>query len=238
MRRFYAPKQNFSASAVTLDADETRHLRDVLRLNTGDEVSVFDGEGGEFACLISAIGKKGSTLEITEAIEPPAPESPLDLTLAVSLLKGEKFDLVVQKTVELGVTRLVPLETARADVRAGDGEKRRDRWQKIALGATKQCGRATLMRIAKPVPFRAYAETADTPAHFFTERGGGPLSAAAGTNKTTAFIGPEGGWEDSEISFAAERGFSLVTLNGRILRAETAAVAIAAILQHRFGDLN
>src|SRR5215218_7440572 len=121
MRRFYAPKQNFSGLQVTLDADETRHLRDVLRLKLGETVSVFDGEGNEFSSTISSIGKKESILEINAAVDPPAAESPFKLTLAVSLLKGDKFDLVTQKAVELGVTELIPLETARSDVRAGEG---------------------------------------------------------------------------------------------------------------------
>ncbi|MEP7211585.1 MAG: 16S rRNA (uracil(1498)-N(3))-methyltransferase [Acidobacteriota bacterium] len=238
MRRFYAPKQNFSDSQVKLDADETRHLRDVLRLKTGDAASVFDGEGGEFEGVISIIGKKESMLDIRQPVGPPAAESPIELTLAVSLLKGEKFDLVTQKAVELGVAKLIPLETARADVRAGDGDKRQQRWQKIALGATKQCGRAKLMHVAKPIRFNTFAGTAESPVYFFTERDGTSLPADLSGQKITAVIGPEGGWEDSEIEFARKCGFELVTLGGRILRAETAAIVIAALLQHRFGDLN
>jgi 16S rRNA (uracil1498-N3)-methyltransferase len=237
MRRFYAPRQNFSGSQVTLDADETRHLRDVLRLKTGESVSVFDGEGHEFACTISSIGKKESILEINDPVDPPAAESPLQLTLALSLLKGDKFDLVTQKAVELGVTELVPLETVRSDVRAGDGEKRQLRWQKIALGATKQCGRSTLMRVAPPTAFKEFSANAEKPVYFFTERGGSPFPESLAGQKITAVVGPEGGWEDAEIEIARERGFELVTLGGRILRAETAAITIPALLQHRFGDL-
>ena len=238
MRRFYAQKPNFSGSQVTLDTDETRHLRDVMRLKTGDSASVFDGEGGEFECVISTIGKRESTLDIIRSAGPPAAESPIELTLAVSLLKGEKFDLVTQKAVELGVAKLIPLETVRADVRSGDGDKRRQRWQKIALGATKQCGRATLMNVVKPVGFNEFAASVEPPVFFFTERGGAPFPADAGGQKITAVIGPEGGWEDSEIETARKCGFELVTLGGRILRAETAAISIAALLQHKFGDLN
>jgi 16S rRNA (uracil1498-N3)-methyltransferase len=237
MRRFYAPQQNISGSRITLDVDETRHLRDVLRLKIGDAASVFDGGGNEFACMIESIQKKQSILNIVGLVEAPAAESPLDLTLAVSLLKGEKFDLVAQKAVELGVIMLVPIETVRSDARAGDGEKRRDRWQKIALGATKQCGRSKLMQIAKPISFKEFANTTEKPAYFFTERGGSPFPKAVAEQKITAVIGPEGGWEDSEIDLARQCGFELVTLGRRILRAETAAISVAALLQHRFGDL-
>ena len=237
MRRFYAPKPNYSGSQVTLDVDETRHLRDVLRLKLGETVSVFDGEGNEFSSTILSIGKKGSILEINASVDPPAAESPFKLTLAVSMLKGDKFDLVTQKAVELGVTELIPLETARSDVRAGDGEKRQQRWQKIALGATKQCGRSTLMRVAVPTAFKSFADEAEKPVYFFTERGGSAFPKISVEQKTTAVIGPEGGWEDSEIELARECGFELVTLGGRILRAETAAISIAALLQHRYGDL-
>lgn len=235
MRRFYAPKQNFAGSSVVLDSDETRHLRDALRLKIGDAASVFDGGGNEYACAVASIGKREAILSITGPIEPPAAESPFALTLAVSLLKGEKFDLVTQKAVELGVSKLIPVEAVRTEVRAVDGEKRLARWQKIALGATKQCGRARLMEITKPVSLKDFATAAEAPVYFFTERGGKSFKASA-ENQTTAVIGPEGGWEDSEIEIARECGFELVTLGSRILRAETAAIAIAALLQHKFGD--
>src|SRR5215211_2660547 len=109
MRRFYAPKENFSNKEITLKLEETRHLRDVLRLRAGEKIQVFDGAGREFSCVIGNIFKKETLLEIIEEIAPAAPESDLDLTLAVALLKGEKFELVVQKSVELGVSKLVPL---------------------------------------------------------------------------------------------------------------------------------
>ena len=153
MRRFYAPKENFQSERVVLNPDETKHLRDVLRLRAGVKVNIFDGAGNEFLCEIESVSKKESILKVIEKVTPIAPKSNLNLTLAVALLKGEKFDLVVQKSVELGVSRIVPLKTKRADVKLKDDEKKLERWRKIALEACKQCGRADLMQIEKTVDF-------------------------------------------------------------------------------------
>src|SRR5215213_3783804 len=117
-RRFYAPPGAFGAGGVSLSEEESRHLRDVLRLRPGDEAQVFDGEGREFLCVLAEAGgrKRAALLEVRGRVEPPSPESPLGLTLAVALLKGEKFVLVVQKATELGVARVAPVLTRRADV--------------------------------------------------------------------------------------------------------------------------
>lgn len=237
MRRFYAPPESFGGDQIILSLEETRHLRDVLRLRAGNEIHVFDGEGREFLGEIESVSKKESVVKIIEEIAPAAPESELDLTLAVALLKGEKFDLVVQKAVELGVTRLVPLNTKRADVKMPDAGKKIERWNKIALEACKQSGRARLLKIEAAQSFEKFAETADGARVLFAERGGAPFSQIKANKKITAVVGCEGGWEDFEIELAAGRGFQIVTLGGRILRAETAVIAVAAILQNNFGDL-
>lgn len=240
MRRFYAPPENFKESLVVLDATESKHLRDVLRLRVGDEASVFDGDGNEFLCVIAEISKKETTLQIIEKLEKHN-ESSLELKLAVSLLKGEKFDLVIQKACELGVSEIIPLLTKRADVKirdAKDIEKRMERWQRIALEAAKQCGRAKLLKIQPPIVFNEFVDADHKNLVLFSERGGASFeSYAASPKEITAIIGPEGGWDDSELEKAAENEVQILTLKGRILRAETAAIAIAAILQYRFGDL-
>ena len=239
MRRFFAPQTSFTDNHVSLDADETRHLRDVLRLKTGDEVSVFDGEGKEFRCSIEVIGKKSSELSVIEEIEPASPESPLEITVAATVLNGEKYDLIIQKTVELGVTRLVPMTTIRCDVKVKDAMKRMDRWRRIAMEATKQTGRAKLMSIGEPSAFvDVLANAKGENVVLFSERDGIDFSPVAVDKKITALYGPKGGWDDSELELAAKRNVKIVTLGGRILRAETASIAITAILQHRFGDLN
>jgi 16S rRNA (uracil1498-N3)-methyltransferase len=244
MRRFYAPKENFRDKTIVLSLEETRHLRDVLRLRAGETVQVFDGEGHEFSAEIEKIEKKETVLKILGEVSPSAPASNLDLTLAVALLKGEKFDLVVQKAVELGVSKLVPIITKRTDVKFKDSDKRQIRWQKIALEAAKQSGRADLMKIEKPVEFKEFIKNSASlrlsgeNLLLFAERNGEIFSNIKSGKKIIAVIGCEGGWEDSEIDLAGNSGFQIVTLNGRILRAETAAIAIAAVLQHRFGDFN
>src|ERR1043165_4110667 len=163
-RRFYAPRIAFSAErkTVTLSEDEARHARDVLRLGRGDEVFVFDGEGREYRCTIAEVAKHLATLDLVEEVPPASPESPVDLTLAVALLKGEKFDLVVQKATELGVTRLTPLITTRADVRIrdpGDARRKVERWSRIAFEAAKQCGRAQLMLVDPPMNPEEFFDT-------------------------------------------------------------------------------
>ena len=238
MRRFYASKETFQGDKIILSLEETRHLRDVLRLRAGETVRVFDGEGREFSVEIENVGKKESVLKILEEVAPSAPVSDLDLTLAVALLKGEKFDLVVQKAVELGVKTLVPVMTKRADVKLKDSEKKRARWQKIALEAAKQSGRADLMEIEFPLDFADFIKSANGAKILFAERGGESFSKIKSGKKITALTGCEGGWEDFEIEAAKNSGFQIVTLKGRVLRAETAAISIAAVLQHRFGDFN
>ncbi len=237
-RRFFAPPGafNFTKQSVTLTADEARHLREVLRLKPGDVVSVFDGAGKEFAARVIQARREFAELELDEEITTARPESPLQITLAVALLKGEKFDLVVQKATELGVVKIVPLNTRYADIKLrdqNDATKRVARWQRIALEAAKQSGRAVVPEVENPNPF---ASVLKNPCLLFAERGG-EHGITQISNPITVIIGSEGGWSDEELEQARAAGAQLVTLGGRILRAETAAITAAALLQHRFGDL-
>lgn len=239
MRRFYAPVNSFTKAGVTLNEDETRHLRDVLRLRIGSDVSVFDGMGREFMATISLIGKRSSELGIFKEIEPASAESPLDLTIAAAVISGEKYDLMVQKAVELGVNKLIPLITMRCDMKVKDAARRLERWRRIAMEATKQCGRAKLMRITEPLGFaELIANSIAKDVVVFSERDGLNFSSIKPDKRITALLGPKGGWDNTELDAAVEQGIKIVTLGGRILRAETAAIGITAILQHRFGDIN
>lgn len=240
-RRFFAPPSafNFSKRIVTLSAEEARHLREVLRLKTGDEVQVFDGAGGEFRAVVSQARREFAELEIGDRIESPKPESPLQLTLAVALLKGEKFDLVVQKGTELGVNRFIPLVTRYADIRLrddADAMKRVARWQRIALESSKQCGRSVVPEVEGPMLFGALIGKKDR-FLMFSERDGQSLNTDLKLDNLTAIVGSEGGWSDEELDQARAANVSIVTLGGRVLRAETAAIATAVLLQHLYGDL-
>ncbi|MGI9035942.1 MAG: 16S rRNA (uracil(1498)-N(3))-methyltransferase [Pyrinomonadaceae bacterium] len=244
-RRFFAPPANFQNSKIILDEDESRHLRDVLRLRAGARVNVFDGEGREFLAVAETIGKREIILSNAREIAPSAPESNLDLTLAVALLKGEKFDLVVQKACELGARKIIPLETKRADAKvknARDDAKKLERWRRIALEAAKQSGRAKLMQVDAPISFESFvAERAETTI-LFAERDGQSFENFSSGNrqnikKITAAVGAEGGWDDAEIKSARKNNFHIITLGGRILRAETAAITVSALLENHFGDL-
>ena len=239
MRRFFAPPAQIDGRTVTLSREETRHLKQVLRLKAGDRVEVFDGEGREYLCEISDVTKSGAALEVIEEREPAAPESLLDLTLAVSIYKNDKLDLVVQKAVELGVTKLELLVTSRGEIKFRDAGKRTDRFRKIAMEATKQCERAKVMVVEEPVTFEDYLSRVDNSRVLlmFSEKDGDAIPAMGDPKKITALIGPKGGWEDSEIELAVAKGFVPVKLGRRIMRAETAAITFAALLQHRFGDL-
>ncbi|MFN2501187.1 MAG: 16S rRNA (uracil(1498)-N(3))-methyltransferase [Pyrinomonadaceae bacterium] len=239
MRRFYAPPERFLGGLVKLDPEETRHLRQVLRLRVGDPARVFNGVGDEYQCLIQSISKSESTLTIVEQTTATSRESPFHITLAVAMLKGEKFDLVVQKSVELGVATLIPLQTARCEVQFKESGGRADRWRRLALEATKQSGRAKLIEVREPISLpMLLTQTGGRPMVMFSERGGDAFSSIEVRNEITAIVGPEGGWDDDELEQARSAAVSIVTLRGRVLRAETAAMSIAAILQHRFGDLN
>jgi 16S rRNA (uracil1498-N3)-methyltransferase len=239
MHRFFALPESFRDERVLLDSGETRHLRDVLRLTEGANVTVFDGCGSEYSCTVAEIKKNETELLVISKQDPASPESSLKITVAAAMLKGEKFDLVVQKAVELGVIELIPLQTARCDVKPRDASKRVERWRRIALEASKQTGRASLMKVREPMDFNAYLSSGPPErVILFSERDGEKMPSNFDGNTLTAIVGPEGGWDDDELRAARSANITVVTLGGRILRAETAAIAITAVLQHRFGDLN
>ncbi len=236
--RFYAPPAQINGPLITLADDEAHHLARVLRLPAGAQVFAFDGCGQEYACKISQAGKRTAELTIIEQLTNTV-ESPLNLTLAVALLKGDKFDWVVQKATELGVTRIVPLLTEHCDIRQLKAEHKLQRWQRIALEALKQCGRRQLVEFAEPQIWLKFcaAETSNLKL-ILSERGGQRLKDVAPTTDSACVaVASEGGWSEAELEVAAQHGFVPVHLGTRVLRAETAAITGVALLQHLCGDL-
>lgn len=257
-RRFYATPDSIDGSIVTLSADETHHLMHVLRMTPGDPAFVFDGCGNEYKCSFRSFRDTYAQLEIEGAALDDTVESPVDLTLAQALAKGEKFDFIIQKATELGVSRIVPLLTRYADVRLDDQKtsRRVDRWRRISLEAVKQCGRRKLVEITAPSTVPAFIAAASSSSQkadglpsvakgtllVFSERGGVALAEALPkalkSSPLVAFIGPEGGWSDDELELLNGFGCKSVTLGPRVLRTETAAIVAVTLIQHAMGGLS
>lgn len=245
--RFHAPPEAHLNNSITLSPDESHHLLRVVRLKIGDEIFVFDGQGNEYRSRFAGVENKLAVVDIVEKLEDLV-ESPLQLTLAQALTKGEKFDFIVQKATELGVHRIVPLRTEYVDLRlnAEQGRKRLERWQRISLEALKQSGRRKIVEITLPISFGDFLESAyeesDGELMLFNERGGAKLETALASlsnkQKITAIIGPEGGWSDQEINQFNRYSNKSISLGRRILRTETAAIAAITLLQYRLGDLS
>ncbi len=233
-RRFYVPPEDLD-EIIRLGKEESRHLARVLRLSPGDEVRVFDGRGRECVYRVEKINKDDVRLAFVAETEPTAPESNIKVELAVPLLKKSNTDLVLQKMVELGVTRFIPLISKRSEV--APARWKHERAVRIVLEAAKQCGRASAPSVSEPIEFERFVANHNGTGFFFYERGGGKLPNSIETDRVVAITGPEGGWEQSEVELAGQSGFELIHLGGRILRAETAPIVAATLLQHRFGDL-
>jgi 16S rRNA (uracil1498-N3)-methyltransferase len=245
--RFYAAPSSFTETTVRLDADEARHLTRVLRLGSGAQVFVFDGEGVEHECEVARIAKHEVDLNLLRRLDDVV-ESPLQLTLAQALIKGDKFDWVIQKATELGATRIAPLVTEHSDIKRVKGRaeeragQRLQRWRRISLEALKQCGRRRLVEICEPAPFDEFCGSAARGASLiFSERGGGSLAEVSAKlrefNQLSLCVASEGGWSERELRKAAFCSFTPVSLGSRILRTETAAIVAVSLAQHLFGDL-
>ena len=227
---------------AVLEGDRARYLGRVLRLRVGDEITVFDGTGPEWAATIAAMTKSTVTLALGDPHE-TALESPLKVHLVQGISRGERMDFVVQKATELGVKRITPVLTEYGVVKLDDkrAEKRREHWESVAASACEQCGRTRLPLVDMPLPLKHWfgAKPADADVDLVLAPGAGtPLpSVAAPQTKVCILIGPEGGFSQTEIEDAEIAGFKAVSLGPRILRTETAAAAALAVMQANWGDL-
>ena len=239
--RFLADSIDVASSTARLSADEARHLSQVLRLDSGDEIAVFDGAGREFLARVDEVDRNGATLRLLEPIEPAA-EPAVRLTLAQAYLKGEKMDDVVRDATMMGVSVIAPLITEHT-VRH---PRTHDRWKKIAVSSAKQCGRAVVPTILEPQPFDALPEAIAAmrlpgPALMLVEPAASAESLSLGDldqappREVTLVIGPEGGWTTEEIE-AAAGPCRLLTLGGRTIRADAMATVAIAALFARWGE--
>jgi len=245
MSRFFVPRANLRDNVGLLDGAELVHLKKVLRLVAGDRITVFDDAGWEHEAVVRRLSAEGGEIEIIRSYQ-PGRESPLPITLALALTKGEKFDWVVEKATELGVARILPFTSTFAIPRL-DGKKiaaRRARWEKIALSAVKQCGRTHMPEILPLCAFDSLVSEArpGTLKLLFWEKEQRQSLAQAYAKHADAkavllAVGPEGGFTAREAEAAQSCGFEPIGLGRRILRAETAAVTALGLVQFLWGDL-
>lgn len=235
-----------SGRRIVLPDTVQQHVTRVLRLREGAAVTVFDGTGGEWSARLvaGARGRLVAEIGIHSAIDR---ESPLVLTLWQGLARGERMDIVVQKATELGVTRLVPVATARSVVQLDTvrGERRLAHWRAVAAAACEQCGRNRLPDIAAPIDLAAACTTlpkATDEARWLldpeaTVSLGRAVAHRGHWARATILIGPEGGLDPEEHAVAIRAGFEAVSFGPRVLRTETAGLAVLAALQSIGGDL-
>lgn len=239
--RFYAPAADAPGSLIDLPEEEAGHLTRVLRLTAGAPVRVFNGRGGEFDALVDAVTRGRVRVRLGTA-RPVLAGPRVAVTLAQAVLKGDRMDDVVRDAVMMGAAAVQPIVTARSEVTlaALARSRRRARWERIAISAAKQCGRADVPPILEP---RAFADTVAALGHLtlpgpglmFVEpaAAGGAQTlgelAAPPPRETTVVIGPEGGWDAEELDRAAAV-CRLVTLGGRTLRADAMAIVALAAL--------
>ena len=221
--------------------DEVLHYaRNVLRLEVGSALRVFNGDGRELAATVGAVERRALRVQVEGEIGGSA-ESPLAVHLGIGLSRGERMDWVVQKATELGVATITPLQLERCTVRLDRerGENRLRHWQQIAISACEQCGRRRLPVITAPQPLVVWLSgRGDAAGLVLHTSDSHPLSDQPAATSVFLLVGPEGGLASAEFNAAIDSGFAAWSLGPRTLRTETAPLAALAILQFRWGDLH
>ncbi len=246
--RFYIPAERWNPEHLVLEDEEAHHCLDVMRCREGDRVIVFDGAGSEAEAEIAEAAKGAVRLTATRLDTTPRPRAAITLGQAVP--KGKNMDLIIQKATELGASRLVPLLSERTVVQLDgeDLERKRQKWQRVAIEACKQCGQNWIPEVAAPMKVEAFARQVRDPLRLVAAIGPGsrPLKAIlaalaedAGDARPTAatvMIGPEGDFTPAEIATALSHGFAPLSLGSIVLRSETAAIYALSILGHELAD--
>ncbi|MCQ2516974.1 MAG: 16S rRNA (uracil(1498)-N(3))-methyltransferase [Saccharofermentans sp.] len=246
MTRLFMEETEASQNQITLNNDDSRYISQVLRMNPGEEIMVVLKDGIEALCEITEVSKNNVTLNI-KSTQSIASEPPYEITLYQSVSKGERMELTIQKCVELGVTKIVPVFSRRCVVKKDDSKKQAskiDRWQKIALEAARQSGRGIVPQVTDAMTFEEACRDASANASIVLfpweeEKGMSLKAALKGKNKEdfkeiAVFIGPEGGYDESEALKAKEYGAIPVTIGKRILRTETAGASVLSMLLFNF----
>lgn len=236
----YFVETPISGRQAVLSGPEAHHLIHVMRAKRGTAVVLFDGSGAEFAAEVEQVDRREVALAILRRDEVDR-ELPLEVTLGVAMPKGDRQRWLIEKAVELGVARVVPLRTARSV--AQPVRQALDRLRRAVIEASKQCGRNRLMQVAQPRDWPDFvAETSDVPLRLLAHPTGGEgladvLPRADRPGGVLAAVGPEGGFTEEEVSLAMTAGWRSIDLGPRTLRVETAAILLAGILAVRFGPL-
>lgn len=246
MHRFFAPALDPGDEVVTLPRDEAEHLTRVLRLSVGDRIAVFDGRGREFLGRVATAHRRDVSVQLLSRIEPAA-EPAVAITLAQAVLKGDRMDDIVRDGVMLGAAAIQPIVTRRAEttVAALMRGARIDRWRRIALASVKQCGRAVVPEIRTPLTLEHYlADRRPACSLMLVEPNADAAAESVAAlrgertpDEAAVYVGPEGGWDETEWRQAREQGVRLMTLGHRTLRADAVPVAALSVLMFLWGDL-
>lgn len=237
--RVFVEQKLVSGKGVGLPEQAGLHLTRVLRLDVGAPIALFDGSGGEYQGTLERDGKNWwAKVGAHDAVER---ESALDLTLLQGVARGERMDLIVQKSTELGVTRIIPVLTERSVVKldAKHRDRKLEHWRAVAVAACEQCGRNRVPEVAAPIALGDALRQLPEGSRrcLLAADGSEPLAAAARPGQSVVLlIGPEGGLADDEQKFARTQGFGAYRIGPRILRTETAGLAAIAALQALAGD--
>ena len=239
--RFYSAENLAIGATVKLSENAASHATRVLRLNEGDLINLFNGDGFDYACELVLV-KKSEVLAKVKSSVALNSESPLNITLLQGISSGDRMDYTIQKAVELGVKQIQPIATERSVVKlsAERAEKRMEHWQNVVISACEQCGRATIPAVSAPKTLANWLSTnlqSDATRILLNPIGAKRLAELAKPgSETQLLIGAEGGLSNAEIDTAISQGFQSVILGPRILRTETAALAAMSVMHALWGD--
>jgi 16S rRNA (uracil1498-N3)-methyltransferase len=240
LTRVYVGEALCAGKSCVLEGSAANHIMRVLRLRDGDTLTLFDGRGGEYGARIAGFRRDSVQVEVQEHRDLER-ESPLQLTLAQGVSRGERMDWVMQKATELGVTRIVPVITERTVVKLDErqGARKVEHWRAIVIAACEQSGRNRVPEVAAPCAFHEVLQGGDSAGRKLLLSPTGKLNARdlSLSGHATLLVGPEGGLSPDEQELAISTGFEQVRMGPRVLRTETAAIAALTILQHDYGDL-